>query len=168
MTDTATSWIDRFAGLNTLSPDLRRRLDAGSQTLSVPAGTEVFEPGRPADNMLLLLEGTVRVYQQSDTGREVFLYRVQAGESCVLTTACMLAFEEYSAYGVTETDVQAVAISRATFDALTGQSDDFRNFVFRSFSRRITDPLSSTVPLLIFSGTKVPIHCTAALNNLSK
>lgn len=138
--DTSTgSWIDRFEGLKRLPEDLRRELVAGSKVVSMPAGTEVFAPGQSADNLLLLLEGTVRVQQKSDTGREVFLYRVHAGESCVLTTACMLAFEDYSADGVAETDVTAVAIPRATFDDLAGRSAVFREFIFKAYSRRITD-----------------------------
>ena len=134
-----TEWIDRFEGLKRLPTDLRMALVDGSKVVEVPAGTEVFAPGQSADNFLLLLDGTVRVQQKSDTGREVFLYRVNAGESCVLTTACMLAFEEYSADGIAETDVRAVAIPRATFDELAARSPVFREFIFKAYSRRITD-----------------------------
>jgi len=134
-----TEWIDRFEGLKRLPADLREALVDGSQVVEVPAGTQVFAPGQSADNLLLLLDGTVRVQQKSDTGREVFLYRVNAGESCVLTTACMLAFEDYSADGIAETDVRAVAIPRATFDELAARSPVFRNFIFKAYSRRITD-----------------------------
>jgi len=109
---TGETWIDRFEGLGRLPEDLRRDLVAGSKVVALPAGTQVFAPGQSADNLLLLLAGTIRVQQRSDTGREVFLYRVHAGESCVLTTACMLAFEDYSAEGIAETDVRAVAIPR--------------------------------------------------------
>ena len=139
MSTTEASWIDRFEGLSKLPADLRETLEKGSKVIDVPAGTEVFAPGSSPDNLLLLLEGTVRVQQKSDTGREVFLYRVHAGESCVLTTACMLAFEDYSADGVAETDVRAVAIPRKTFDDLAARSAEFRNFIFRAYSRRITD-----------------------------
>ncbi len=132
-------WTSRFQGLSRLPAGIRADLEAGSQIVSVPAGTQVFEPGQSADNLLLLLEGTVRVQQRSETGREVTLYRVHAGESCVLTTACMLAFEDYSADGIAETDVVAVAIPRATFDDLVGRSPVFREFVFTAYSRRITD-----------------------------
>ena len=79
------------------------------------------------------------IKQSSDTGREVFLYRVNAGESCVLTTACMLADEDYSAEAITETDVEAVAIPRAAFDDFTGRSPIFRRFIFQTYSRRIAD-----------------------------
>jgi CRP/FNR family transcriptional regulator len=139
MTPDTQGWIDRFEGLKRLPKDLRDALVAGSRVVSVPEGTQVFQPGQSADNLLLLLDGTVRVQQKSDTGREVFLYRVHAGESCVLTTACMLAFEDYSADGIAEVDVTAVAIPRATFDDLAGKSSVFRNFIFTAYSRRITD-----------------------------
>lgn len=139
MTDTTSDWIEQFEGLRRLPDDLRRDLVTGSKIVTVPAGTQVFEPGQSADNLLLLLDGTVRVQQRSDTGREVILYRVNAGESCVLTTACMLAFEDYAADGIAETDVIAVAIPRATFDDLAGRSSVFREFVFTAYSRRITD-----------------------------
>ncbi|MFV0246138.1 MAG: Crp/Fnr family transcriptional regulator [Qingshengfaniella sp.] len=136
---TQNDWIDRFQGLRRLPPDIRADLTRGSQIVSVPAGTQVFAPGQSADNLLLLLEGTVRVQQKSDTGREIFLYRVHAGESCVLTTACMLSYEDYAADGIAETAVTAVAIPRATFDDLVGRSPVFREFVFAAYSRRITD-----------------------------
>jgi len=138
-TKTDSSWIDTFNGLRQLPADVRQALVAGSEIVSVPPGTQIFAPGQTADNLWLLLDGTVKVQQKSETGRDVFLYRVHAGESCVLTTACMLAFEDYAAEGTAETDVRAVAIPRETFDALVATSPVFRAFVFTAYSRRITD-----------------------------
>ena len=132
-------WTTRFEGLGRLPPDIRARLAEGSRIVELPAGATVFAPGQSADNLLLLLEGSIRVAQASGTGREVFLYRVHAGESCVLTTACMLAFEDYSAEGTAETAIRAVAIPRAAFDDLVARSLEFRRFVFLAYSRRIVD-----------------------------
>ncbi len=135
----ASDWIDRFEPLKQLPEELQAALAKGSKVVSVPAGTRIFEPGQSADNLLLVLEGRVRVQQQSATGREVILYRVHEGESCVLTTASMLAFEDYSAEGIAETNVTAVAIPRRTFDDLVARSPIFRQFVFSAYARRITD-----------------------------
>lgn len=135
----ADTWIERFAGLSSLSEDIRRTLVSRSALVRVPAGQTIFGPGRSPDNLLLLTEGTVRVYQTSESGREIVLYRVEAGQSCVLTTACLLAHEDYTAEGVAETDVEAVAIPRAVFDELMAGSGVFRAFVFTAYSRRITD-----------------------------
>ncbi|MEN8838092.1 MAG: Crp/Fnr family transcriptional regulator [Celeribacter marinus] len=137
--DVRVDWIDRFIGLSSLDQKLRDRLITQSQVITVPKGTILFGPGKNPENLLLLLEGTVRVQQTSEGGREMVLYRVHAGESCVLTTACMLAYEDYSAEGVAETEVQAAAIPRRVFDDLVATSKSFRTFVFSAYSRRITD-----------------------------
>jgi CRP/FNR family transcriptional regulator len=133
------TWLDRFAGLARLEPTIKAQLLARSAVVVAPAGTVIFGPGKSPENMLFLLAGTVRVQQVSDTGHEIVLYRIEAGESCVLTTACLLAYDDYAATGIAETDVRAAAVPRAVFDDLVAQSKSFRNFVFAAFSKRITD-----------------------------
>ena len=132
-------WLDRFAGLARLEPAIKAQLLARSAVVTAPAGTVIFGPGKSPENMLFLLAGTVRVQQVSDTGHEIVLYRIEAGESCVLTTACLLAYDDYAATGIAETDVRAAAVPRDVFDDLVAQSKSFRNFVFAAFSKQITD-----------------------------
>jgi len=133
------NWIDRFPGLTRLDAGLKDMLVRRSTVITVPRDTVIFGPGKSPENLLLMLEGTVRVQQLAENGREIVLYRVHAGESCVLTTACLLAYEDYSAEGIAETEVSAVAIPRAVFDDLVSNSVEFRNFVFTAYSKRITD-----------------------------
>lgn len=133
------SWVSQFPGLVRLEPDIIANLERSSRLVSLPGGSRIYGPGQPPENFLLLLDGTVRVQQVSDSGREIVLYRVEAGESCALTTACLMSFENYLAEAVAETDIRAVAIPRAVFDDLVGRSPVFRQFVFSAFSSRITD-----------------------------
>jgi CRP/FNR family transcriptional regulator len=141
MNDTKTTqeWIERFPGLSRLKSETKQLLLSRSAIVTAPKGTTIFGPGNSPENMLFLLDGTVRVQQVSETGHEIVLYRIHAGESCVLTTACLLAFDDYSAEGIAETNVQAAAIPRDVFDELVAQSKSFRDFVFTAFSKRITD-----------------------------
>ena len=132
-------WTARFSGLARLSEDVKATLLRESRVATVPRGSVIFGPGKAPENLLLLLEGTVRVQQTSESGRDILLYRVGAGESCVLTTACLLAYEDYSAEGIAETDLSAVLVPRRTFDDLIARSPEFRRFVFTAYSRRITD-----------------------------
>jgi CRP/FNR family transcriptional regulator len=136
---TGAGWTDAFPGLRKLEPEIARPLIETSKVVRLPAGTRIFGPGQSPEAYLLLLEGTVRVQQVSDAGREIVLYRVSAGESCALTTACLMGYEEYQAEGIAETDVEAVAIPRATFDELIARSAAFRKFVFTAFSVRVTN-----------------------------
>lgn len=132
-------WVERFPGLSRLAPPIKTLILSRSSIVDVPEGTTLFGPGNSPENMLFLLDGTVRVQQVSDTGHEIVLYRIHAGESCVLTTACLLAYDDYSAEGIAETAVRAAAVPRDVFDDLVAQSKSFRDFVFAAFSKRITD-----------------------------
>lgn len=138
MTD-AQEWVERFPGLSRLETPIKQLLVARSAIIEVPKDTTIFGPGKSPENMLFLLDGSVRVQQVSDTGHEIVLYRIHAGQSCVLTTACLLAYDNYSAEGISETAVQAAAVPREVFDELVAQSKSFRDFVFAAFSKRITD-----------------------------
>ena len=133
------SWIEQFSGLSSLGESERELLMQNSSIMKVAKNTVVFGPGKTPDHLMLLLEGTVRVQQLSETGREIVLYRVRAGESCVMTSTCMLALENYSATGIAETDAQAVAIPMKIFDQLVSKSTDFRHFIFTAYSTRIME-----------------------------
>jgi len=161
----AEDWIAQFDGLSRLEPDVRDVLRRKSSTLSFAAGTVIFGPGKSPENLLLLLEGRVRVQQVSDAGREIVLYRVEAGQSCVLTTAWMLAYDDHSAEGIAETDVRAAAIPRAVFDELVATSPTFRNFVFTAYAKRITD-LFQVIEDIAFQ--RVDIRLAQKLRDLSR
>ncbi|MGB7244122.1 MAG: Crp/Fnr family transcriptional regulator [Sulfitobacter sp.] len=133
------SWRAAFPGLADISDKVSALLDKRAHQIRLQKGALIFGPGNPAENLLLLISGTVRVQQLSEAGREIVLYRVHSGESCVLTTACLLAFEDYSAEGIAETDVEAILIPRDAFDELMSLSKAFRAFVFEAYSKRITD-----------------------------
>jgi CRP/FNR family transcriptional regulator, anaerobic regulatory protein len=131
------NWLDRFPELSGLPEDIRAVLRADARVAALPEGVRVFGPGQAPGSFLLLLSGVVRVQQVAENGREIVLYRVSAGESCPLTTACLMGHDTYTADGVTETAVEAVMIPRAAFDDLIGRSPVFRRFVFAAFSGRI-------------------------------
>ena len=125
-----SDWLSRFAELADLDAESRRLLESRAKIVEIGAGHTVFAPGKMPEAFLLLLDGAVRVQQVGESGREIVLYRVSGGESCIMTTACLLSDESYQAEGVTETDVRAVALARNDFDDLMARSAGFRRFVF--------------------------------------
>lgn len=150
------SWRSAFPRLAEVSKEVSCLVDKRARQISLNKGALIFGPGNPAENLLLLVSGTVRVQQLSEDGREIVLYRVHSGESCVLTTACLLAFEDYSAEGIAETDVEAIMIPRDTFDELMSMSKEFRAFVFDAYSRRITD-LFMVIEEIAFKRTDIRV-----------
>lgn len=113
-----------------------------SNLVKLPAKQLIFFPGSVCENYLLVIEGLVKVQLLSENGREVLLYEVGSGDSCVLTTSCLLSGESYPAEGITETDVTAFAIPASAFHRCVDQSPYFREFVFKNFSARLSKLIS--------------------------
>ena len=111
----------------------------GAVAVKASAGDVLFRPGDPCRGFLAVRSGSVKVGLTAANGREIVLYRVSAGESCALTTSCLIGHEEYPAEGISETAARAVVIPRALFDELIASSAEFRRFVFTAFSRRVTN-----------------------------
>jgi CRP/FNR family transcriptional regulator len=110
--------------------------------LNLPAGVCVFAPESPCQDYLLVAEGSVRVQLLTASGREVVLYHVGAGESCVLTTACLLGAARYPAEGITDTDVTAIALSAKHFNQGLDRSPAFRRFVFGNLGQRLAEVIA--------------------------
>ena len=119
-------------------PTLHRILSS-AKTVTLPAATCVFRPGNPCQNYLLIIDGSVRVQLVAENGREVVLYRVRGGESCVLTTSCLLGAEHYPAEGITETQVTALTLPQSAFNEGLDQSPPFRRFVFNNLGQRFAN-----------------------------
>ena len=113
------------------------RLFDNSQTIKVPTGEIAFRKGDACRNFILVLEGCVRVQLSSEGGREVTLYRVRPGDTCALTTSCLVGKEDYPAEAVIEEDITALMIPDSEFRQALLDSEVFRLFVFRGFSGRL-------------------------------
>ena len=113
-----------------------RLLDA-AQTVSVPSGEVAFRKGDACRSFILVLAGCVRVQLSSEGGREVTLYRVRPGDTCALSTSCLVGKEDYPAEAVVEEDVTALMIPDSEFRQALLDSEPFRLFVFRGFSGRL-------------------------------
>jgi len=116
-----------------------QQLRARVQGVQLPAGQTVFHRGDICRNYLVVVEGSVRVQTLSPGGREVVLYRVGAGQSCVITTSCLLSRESYPAEGITETATAALVIPQDVFNEALGSSAEFRRFVFACQGQRLSD-----------------------------
>ncbi len=129
---------DHFPELSKLSPENQKILDQGIQVMSAPEGTIMFSEGCDCKGYVMLLEGSVRVHKTSEDGREITLYRVEAGESCIMTTTCLVSNDPYGAEGIAETDITLAIVPPMIFNLLLGKSDKFRNFVFEVYAKRMS------------------------------
>jgi len=106
-------------------------------TISLHKGDVLFHPGDPVRGFVLLLSGHVGVYLSGQGGRDILLYDIRQGQTCVQTTLGLMNGEAYSAEALCESDCALAVVSPSQFQTLLADSPEFRVFVFRSFSQRM-------------------------------
>ncbi len=110
----------------------------------LPAGATYLREGDRCAGIALVLEGRLRVAKSSRTGREITLYHIVPGETCILTASCLLSGAVYPAHASVVDDVTAALIPADVFHHLFETEPAVRTFVFDHFAER----LATTMALL--------------------
>jgi len=105
----------------------------------VKAGTSIFTEGAGCGKIGFVESGVVRIYKLSETGREITLYRIGTGESCILSMSCALSHPIHQASAVVEEDATLLTLSTEEFQRLVERSHEARNYLFSQFASRLTD-----------------------------
>ena len=112
-----------------------------AQRRHVPKGTIVYEQGFPCEMVPFLLAGVVRVYKLGENGREVTLFRVQAGQTCILSTSCGVSGATYPAIAVVEEDVDMLTVPVGLFRDWVERYPQLQMFISGMLSERLADTM---------------------------
>lgn len=115
-----------------LPPDQVHRMD-------LPVGTFVFRENEGCGRIGFVLSGSIRVYKEHDAGKSITLYRLGAGDTCILSMSCALSNPIHQASAIVEEDATVLTISAGGFRNLMNTSNDARDYVFSMFASRLTD-----------------------------
>ena len=108
-------------------------------TAVIAEGTELFAERHACRGFPLLIEGSIKVVKNTPAGREMLLYRVEPGGSCVITSSCLLGHTRYTARGIAETPLRLLVLPTALFEKLIAGNAAFRDFVFHLLAERIAE-----------------------------
>ncbi len=129
------AWTDH-AALGDLPERARRLLDS-VHPVDVPAGSVLFRPGEAAQGFVVVLSGRIDVFLTGPNGREILLYSVAPGQSCIQTTLGLLGEEDYAGEAVAATACHVALIPKGMFLSLMDDVPGFRGFVFTAFATRM-------------------------------
>ncbi len=108
----------------------------------LPNKHRFMEEGMSCSGLALITEGKVRVYKLGESGREITLYRLNAGESCVLTASCIMSDIPFPAIATTEAAVTALLVPTGIVQKWVDQHKVWRQFIFNLVSQRLTDVIT--------------------------
>ena len=142
--DLISRWLASFPELTELGGEHRAELLGATQFNRLRGGDIAYRQGQHCQAYVMCIEGQTRVYKTSESGREILLYQVGPGETCVLTTSCLMAGSPFPAESNAQTDVLLAALPASVFHRLMGVSPRFRKFVLDIYG----DLLSSLITLV--------------------
>jgi CRP/FNR family transcriptional regulator, anaerobic regulatory protein len=129
------SLFPRFRGEEALVGEL---LAAARRQAFAPA-THLYWEGDACAAIALVLGGEIRVYRCGESGREITLYEIGPGETCILNASCILANRTYPANAVTLGAGEMLLVPAQTFRRLLGDYEALRAFVYALLSQRLTE-----------------------------
>jgi CRP/FNR family transcriptional regulator, anaerobic regulatory protein len=132
-------WFNSFPALQKLDKEHQDLLKDVVVFKQLPQGEIAYQPGWDCSNYLMCLDGQTRVYKSSESGREILLYRVSTGDTCVLTTSCLMAGSTFPAESIAEQDTLLAAIPAKDFNNLMAESIQFRQFVHDNYGDLLSD-----------------------------
>jgi len=118
--------------------DAAREILDVSRVQTIPAGTQIYREGDACSAIAFVLSGDIRVYKIAETGREITLYEIGPGETCILNASCILANATYPANAVAVFDTDVLLVPSLEFRRLVTENDDMRTFVFTLLSQRLS------------------------------
>lgn len=156
--------MDWLHDLPDMSAGARARL-AALPTQVVPQGQVLFHQGDHAAGFVVVLSGRIEVHLTGPSGREILLYSVEPGQSCVQTTLGLMADEAYSGEALVASEARLVLIPRGLFLSLMDEEPSFRAFVFAALGRRMQD-VTRLLELVAFAS--IESRLAAALLDLAE
>jgi len=135
----APAWLTGFPELQRLKDAVWCQALSKMNVVQVRQGDVLFHSGDGCHAYVLVISGSVRVQKMDPQGRKIVLYRVEAGQSCMLTTICLMGSGQYPAEGIAESDAQLAILPLDAFEHALAGSSGFRQFVMSSVGGRICD-----------------------------
>lgn len=142
MTDEQKRVLETFPHFLEL-PEAERSSQLDAMTIAIyPEGTVMLEQGRRCRGAALVLSGTIRVYKLSPEGREITLYRIGAGETCVLAISCLLGGIDYPVIAAVEEEAEVAMLPVDALRAALACSEPWQRFLFAAMAGSMVDILT--------------------------
>ncbi|MDF2614347.1 MAG: cyclic nucleotide-binding protein [Clostridia bacterium] len=118
--------------LDTLSDETKRIIAEHIKINEYSAGYKLINGTQSCQGFSFILKGILRVYRINDEGREVTLYKLKQGDSCFLTTLCVLSDQDHYAFAEVEEDAILGIIPMEIFKAYILEDKAYLKYIFKN------------------------------------
>lgn len=106
------------------------------------AGEVMMRKGQYIKSAVLVLEGRVKIYRESDEGSEFLMYYIGPGEACAVSMICALQARTSEITAIAEEDTEVLMIPIQVMDELMSQYKSWYQFVIQTYRSRFEELLT--------------------------
>ena len=126
---------------NLTDPKLLNRLLEKGQLATFEPGKTLMEPGQFVKAVPLVLDGSIKIMRMDEDGKELFLYYLEAGETCALSLTCCSASRPSEIKAVVEEKVSVLFVPIQVHEQLVDEFKQWKDFVSSTYQHRFHEML---------------------------
>ena len=137
-----------------LSDAEKQLLKNNVETIKYNRGENLHGGEKECIGLILVKSGELRVYILSEEGRDVTLYRLAEGDSCVLSASCILSSITFDVLIDAEQDTEVLLFNVGIFSKLAQENIFVENYMYKNTADRFSDVMWAMEQILFMSFDK--------------
>lgn len=137
-----------------LSDDEKDLLKRDATLKSYPKGATMHRGSDDCLGVVLVKSGQLRIYMLSPDGRDITLYRLFAGDVCILSASCVIESITFDVFIDVEEVSEIITISPTVFQRLAHQNIYVEAFGYKMATERFSDVMWAMQQILFMSVDK--------------
>jgi len=129
--------IETFPFLKSLFSENEPVPSISSLITKLPKGLTVFREGDECSGIAFILSGTIRIYKTAENGREITLYRIGKGESCILSISSVFSHKPFEAFADVEEECEILLVPPKLFRHWMSNNEKLTEWVFGLLANRL-------------------------------
>ena len=110
--------------------------------------------GNNCTGVILVKTGSLRLYMLSDEGKEITLYRLFPGDTCILSASCVLHTITFDVFIDAEEDSECVVVGGCAYEGVWQKSNEVKIFTYETALSRFSDVMWVMQQILFMSMDK--------------
>ena len=126
-----------FPAWDKLTANQQQLIIDNASLLSVKKNSLIQNTSADCSGILIIKQGTLRVYTLSEQGKEITLYRLNTGDICILSASCVIRDITFDIYIDTLTDCQLIQILPCAFARVMQENIHLEALTYKLATQRL-------------------------------
>jgi len=137
-----------------LTPPQKAEISANTVLRTFESGDIVHGGGQECTGVLGVISGRLRTFMLSEDGKEITLFRLVEGDTCMLSASCMIKNISFDVHVSAETKTELTIINPATYDRIAKKNPPMEAFMNEIISMRFSEVMWIVEQLLFMKMDK--------------